>query len=218
MKGTVITGDAGFTCRDLAGHILAIGWEYLLRIKGNAGTVHDRLKALPWSAVPEAAKVISVGHGRAETRTIRVIDLAASRDAAYARRGGFYPGAVQAAKIVRRRKVNGRWQVRTVYVITSLGAGQVDPALLATWVQDHWGIEVRLHWIKDVTWGQDACRVRRRNGPANLAAFNTLALNAHRLAGWTNMEAAQDEHQLVPTLALHTFGLLSDPLPASSSA
>jgi hypothetical protein len=44
-----------------------------------AQRLHTRLTALPWAEVPEAARVRSVGHGRVETRTIRVIDLAGSQ-------------------------------------------------------------------------------------------------------------------------------------------
>src|SRR3954471_3857519 len=140
LADSVITVDAGFTARELAADLRARGAHWMLRIKGNQKTLHTRLKALPWAAVPEAARVRSVGHGRVETRTIRVIDLTGSSDG----HGEFFPDAVQALKIVRRRRTRpGRWSVQTVYAITSLDARAAGPAQLACWVRGHWSIEVR---------------------------------------------------------------------------
>src|SRR3954447_16319362 len=100
LAGSVITIDAGFTARELAADLRRRGAHWILRIKGNQKTLHTRLKALPWDQVPEAARVRSVGHGRVETRTIRVIDLAGSSDG----QGQFFPDATQALKIIRRRR------------------------------------------------------------------------------------------------------------------
>ena len=127
LADSVLTADAGFTARELAAELRSRGAHWILRIKGNQKTLHARLKALPWSQVPEAARVRSVGHGRVETRTIRVIDLAGSTDG----HGDFFPDAHQALKIIRRRRDrHGRWSVQTVYAITSLDHRQADPELL----------------------------------------------------------------------------------------
>src|SRR4051812_27416426 len=132
LAGSVITVDAGFTARELAADLRARGAHWILRVKGNQKRLHARLTAPPWAQVPEAARVRSVGHGRVETRTIRVIDLAGSDDG----HGEFFPDAAQALKIVRRRRTRrGRWSVQTVYAITSLDAREADPALLACWVR-----------------------------------------------------------------------------------
>src|SRR3954466_2730265 len=104
LAGSVITVDAGFTARELAADLRARGAHWILRVKGNQKTLHTRLKALPWKDVPEAARVRSVGHGRVETRTIRVIDLTGSSDG----HGEFFPAAAQALKIIRRRRTPAR--------------------------------------------------------------------------------------------------------------
>src|SRR3954453_20014444 len=57
LAGSVITVDAGFTARELAAELRCRGAHWILRIKGNQKTLHTRLKALPWAAVPEAARV-----------------------------------------------------------------------------------------------------------------------------------------------------------------
>ncbi|MDP9355711.1 MAG: ISAs1 family transposase, partial [Chloroflexota bacterium] len=162
LAEAVITADAGFTARALAADLRERGAHWILRVKGNQKTLHSRLKALPWAEVPEAARVHSVGHGRVETRTIRVIDLTGSSDG----HGEFFPDARQAIKIVRRRRNrHGRWSVQTVYAITSLDDRQADPALLATWVRGHWSIEARLHWVRDMAFAEDHSQVRTSNGP-----------------------------------------------------
>jgi predicted transposase YbfD/YdcC len=204
LAGAVLTADAGFTARELAADLRKRGAHWILRVKGNQKTLHSRLKALPWSEVPEAARVRSVGHGRVETRTIRVIDLTGSSDG----HGEFFPDARQAIKIVRRRRNrHGRWSVQTVYAITSLDVHDADPALLATWVRGHWGIEAGLHWVRDVTFAEDHSQIRTDNGPQNVAALRTLAINALRLAGHTNIAAGLREHARTPLLPLVTLGL-----------
>ena len=204
LADSVITADAGFTARELAADLRSRGAHWILRIKGNQKTLHTRLKELPWAQVPEAARVRSVGHGRVETRTIRVIDLAGSSDG----HGEFFPGATQALKIVRRRRTQGgRWNVQTVYAITSLDARAADPALLACWVRGHWSIEAGLHWVRDVTFGEDHSQIRTDHGPANLAALRTLAINALRLTGFTNIAAGLRQHARTPLSPLATLGL-----------
>jgi predicted transposase YbfD/YdcC len=205
LTDSVLTADAGFTARELAVDLRTRGAHWVLRVKGNQKTLHQRLKALPWAQVPEAARVRSVGHGRVETRTIRVIDLAGSSDG----HGEFFPHARQALKIVRRRRTRrGRWSVQTVYAITSLDARAADPALLACWVRGHWSIEAGLHWIRDVVFGEDHSQVRTGHGPTNLAALRTLAINALRLTGHTNIAAGLRQHARTPLLPLVTLGLM----------
>ena len=204
LAESVFTVDAGFTARELAADLRSAGAQWILRIRGNQKTLHSRLKALPWAEVPEAARVHSIGHGRVETRTIRVIDLAGSSDG----HGEFFPDARQALKIVRRRRTRwGRWSVQTVYAITSLDSRAAGPALLACWVRGHWRIEAGLHWVRDVTFGEDHSQVRTGQGPTNLACLRTLAINALRLTGHTNIAAGLREHARTPLLPLVTLGL-----------
>jgi hypothetical protein len=54
----------------------------------------------------------------------------------------------------------------------------------------HWNIENRLHWIRDVVFGEDHCQIRTETGPAVMATLRNLAISVHRLAGATNIAAA----------------------------
>jgi predicted transposase YbfD/YdcC len=119
-----------------------------------------------------------------------------------------FPHARQAMKIVRRRRTRfGRWHTETVYAITSLDYRDAHPALLAAWVRGHWGIENRLHWVRDVTFDEDRSQVRTANGPQVMAALRNIAITALRLAGWTNITAGLRHHARDPLLSLATYGL-----------
>jgi hypothetical protein len=78
---------------------------------------------------------------------------------------------------------DGKETVEIEYAITSLPPERFDAAqILSAWV-GHWGIENRLHWVRDVDCGEDACRVKKGHAPQNLAAFRNAGLTLLRLAG-----------------------------------
>lgn len=65
-----------------------------------------------------------------------------------------------------------------------------QPDVIATWTQGHWGIENKLHWVRDVTFDEDRSRVRTGTGPAMMAAIRNLVISLYRLAGATNIAKA----------------------------
>ena len=76
------------------------------------------------------------------------------------------------------------------YRITSLKPEQADAARLLELDRGHWGIENGLHHVRDVTLGEDACRVRSGNAPQLLAAARNLALGLLRPMGFPSIAAA----------------------------
>lgn len=82
----------------------------------------------------------------------------------------------QVFELERVRVLKGKIEVEAVYGITSLTRDQADAEALLALVRGHWGIENGLHWVRDVTMGEDACRVRRGNAPQVLAALRNAAL------------------------------------------
>jgi predicted transposase YbfD/YdcC len=107
-----------------------------------------------------------------------------------------FPHAAQAIQIVRRRRrLNStRWSTETVYAITSLSATQTSPAELADALRGHWSIEDRLHWVRDVTFGEDLSQVRTGNGPRVMASLRNLAITILRLTQTANIAAALRHH------------------------
>jgi hypothetical protein len=101
-----------------------------------------------------------------------------------------WPDLRQVYQVRRERWEKGRHTVEIAYRITSLGPDRADAARLLALDRGHWGIENRLHHVRDVTLGEDACRVRTANAPEVLAAARNLALGVlHRLA-WPSIASA----------------------------
>ena len=82
---------------------------------------------------------------------------------------------------MRQRTEKGKTAVEVAHGITSLRPEQATAVRLLGLVREHWLIENRLHWVRDVTLGEDACRVRKGSAPQVLAALRNAAV--HLLAG-----------------------------------
>jgi predicted transposase YbfD/YdcC len=137
---------------------------------------------------------VDKGHGRIERRTIRTTTaLKIYSD---------WPGLEQAFLLHRQRTVHGQTRVETAYGITSLPRPKADAHRLLELARDHWGIENRLHWVRDVTFGEDACRVRKGAAPQILAAVRNAAIALLRAAGCTNIAAQLRRHAAQPARAL----------------
>lgn len=184
LLGVLVTADALHCQADHARYLVEQrGAHYLFTVKGNQPKLRAQLAALPWKDMQAGATHRSRGHGRVETRSIKVVTVAA---------GILFPHAAQAAQITRRtRPIKSRnWSTETVYVITSLPAAQAQPHQIAAWLRGHWAIENSLHWIRDVTFGEDQSQTRTAHGPQVMATLRNLAINLLRLAGATNIAAA----------------------------
>jgi hypothetical protein len=94
---------------------------------------------------------------------------------------GRWPGLKQGFELTRRRTVKGVTTVEVVHGITSLGEEEADARRLLGLTRGHWGIENRLHYVRDVTLGEDGCRVRKGSAPQVLAAVRNAVI--HLLAG-----------------------------------
>lgn len=197
LHGCVITLDAMHTQTDTAEAILAAGAHYVLTVKANQPTLLAALKKLPWTHVPVGSRSTQRGHGRRVTRTIKVIDAPTWIG---------FADATQVAQLRRTVTKRGKNSVEVVYLITSATHHAAPPATLATWVQDHWGIENALHWVRDVTYDEDRSQVRTGHAAHVMATLRNTAITILRLAGWTNIAAALRHHARNPERAI-TCGL-----------
>lgn len=184
LAGVVVTVDAMHTQTDTAELIVEAGGDYVFTVKKNQPKLYEACKALPWPQVP-ARRVTSKGHGRRVTRTIKVVTAPTWVD---------FRGAVQVAQVRRTVTRKGKKTVEVVYLITSADARAASPTTLAAWVQGHWGIENRLHWVRDVTFDEDRSQIRTGAGPHVMATLRNLAISLLRLNGWTNIAHALRHH------------------------
>lgn len=127
------------------------------------------------------------GHGRIEVRTLRVRPVTADDPLP-----GF-PSARQMIMVVRERftlKGVAIGERDIVFAITSLTREQAAPRDVARMVRGHWCIENGLHYVRDVTYGEDHSRVRTGSGPRVMASLRNIAIAIHRLYGEKNIASA----------------------------
>ncbi len=192
IRGAVLTLDAMHTQTDTATTITSAGGDYVFTVKANMPTLHHNLKSLPWNDMP-AYTATTTDRGRRITRTIKVADVPDWID---------FPGAAQVAQLRRTITAKGTKTVEVVYLITSANHQAASPPRLASWVQNHWGIENRLHWVRDVTFGEDNSQVRTGQAPRIMATCRNLAISILRIAGWDNIAAGLRHHARHPDHAL----------------
>ncbi len=183
LAGVLITADALHTQHRHAIYLHERGGHYLLTVKRNQPRLHTQLSALPWTRIPAVDDTHDAGHGRIESRTIKLSAITTGIEFPYAR---------LALQIIRRRRTPGsrRWLTETVYAITDLSWHQIRADQLADAARGHWGVENKLHWVRDVTFAEDHSQIRTGAGPAAMATLRNLAVSIHRLAGATNIAAA----------------------------
>lgn len=92
--------------------------------------------------------------------------------------------------VERKVTQNDETSYESVLYVTSLTAAQASPADLLAYVRAHWTIENRVHWVRDVTLGEDASRVRTGNAPRVMATLRNLVISLLRLHGATNIAGA----------------------------
>jgi len=202
LAGAVVTADAlqthpeaaEFLVRDKRAH-------YLFVVKANQPTLLARCQRLPWHRVPVLDRTRDRGHGRVEVRTLKAVTV-----------GHFgFPHAAQVVQVTRRTRdlhtSTRRWRTVTIYAVTSLPFARASPARLADLVRGHWTIENGLHWVRDVTFAEDASQLRTGAGPHAMATLRNLAIAVLSRAGPVNLAAALRRHARDPRRPLATLGI-----------
>ncbi len=200
LSGAVITADALHTHADAAEFLVSQKQaHYLLVVKANQPTLLERCAALAWHNVPVADRTRDRGHGRVELRTLKAVSV---------RHFGF-PHAAQVIQVTRKvcDLATRKWHTVVVYAITSLSFQQARPARLADLIRGHWTIENGLHWVRDVTFAEDASQLRTGTAPQVMASLRNLAIGALSRAGPVNLAAALRRHARDPARPLTTLGI-----------
>ena len=200
LAGVVVTADALQTHADAAEFLVTIKQaHYLLTVKANQPTLLDRCARLPWHRIPVLDRTRDRGHGRVELRTLKAVTV---------HHFGF-PHTAQVIQVTRKVRDLGtrRWRTVVVYAVTSLTFAQAGPARLADLIRGHWAIENGLHYVRDVTFAEDASQVRTGTGPQNMACLRNLAIGLLSRAGPVNLAAALRRHARDPARPLATLGI-----------
>ncbi len=148
---------------------------------------------------PPAHRTVDRGHGRIEQRTTWVAPAPPDLN---------FPHAAQVV-IVQRHTTDlaGKHpHTELVYAVTCLTADQADAERLGALLRAHWQVE-GLHWVRDVTFAEDASRIRTSAGPQVMAALRNLAIGLLRQAGQTRIAAGLRHIGRDPARALAFLGL-----------
>jgi predicted transposase YbfD/YdcC len=139
---------------------------------------------------------VTQGHGRIERRTLTATSFAAADAAA-----GRWPALAQMVRVERRQTIRGRTSVEVAYGITSLPPTRADARRLLRLQRGHWGIENGLHYVRDVSLGEDSCRVRSGSAPWILSTLRNVTVQLAHHVG-KGVKAATRHWYLYPEKAI----------------
>jgi predicted transposase YbfD/YdcC len=181
LAGCLVSLDALACQPAIAERVVGRGGDYLLALKGNRKKAHAEVKA--WFAANAFAldtplrpcfDAFDDGHGRlVRRRVFACADLApfaTLKD---------WPGLATVVAVETIRGIPGRGEVKAE-IRHYLSSARLPPEALAAAIRNHWRVENGLHWVLDVTFREDASRVRERNAARNLALLRKIALNLAR--------------------------------------
>jgi len=122
-----------------------------------------------------------------------------------------WPFLAQVAELLHIWKRKGKTHREVSYLITSLPREQANPRRLLSLIRGHWGIENRLHWVRDVTFDEDRCQIRTKAAPQVMAALRNLTIGLLRLKKVRNIAAALRTLAGSPRRALRLVNSASGP-------
>lgn len=182
IEGAIVTIDAMGCQRQIAAQIVAKKADYVLALKGNQGTLHEDVEVFVAEQKANGFKDTEISrhqtvdgdHGRIETRTYTAI-----HDVAWLQDRHDWPGLKGVVMVESEREIGDKIERETRLYITSLVmlANQLGPI-----VRSHWAVENSLHWVMDMIFRDDECRIRTDHAPANFTTIKHMAHNLIRRA------------------------------------
>lgn len=178
IAGCIVTLDAMGTQKTIAAQIQGAKADYILCLKANHPTLFNQVKtgfetARAEKTLPQSAEYkVESAHHRTEIRQVWTLPLSAFPALHEA------DGWVGLRTIVIVERTRHLWNKTTHEIQFYLSSLPADNPRIGSAIRQHWGIENSQHWVLDVTFGEDACRVRSMHGPQNLAVLRRFALNA----------------------------------------
>jgi len=185
LDGCIVTIDAMGCHANVAQAIVDGGGDYVLALKGNQGRLHKDVQALFADAqavgfagiAHDHHRAVDGGHGRVEIRDAWTINDPAHL--AYLDPAGAWPDLRAIGLVRAERRVGAQTSVETRYYLTSVD-GPAPARTLNRSVRSHWDIENGLHWVLDLAFREDECRVRAGHAAHNLAVLRHIALTLLR--------------------------------------
>jgi predicted transposase YbfD/YdcC len=188
VKGRIFTLDAMHTQRELCARLHRLAGDYILRACDNPPTLHEDIADLFEDRCPDRrrwqqAETWDKAHGRLEHRQILT---SPDRNSWFAKDWEGIEQVLRLERTVHMLKT-GTLRHEVVYGISSLAMRQASPHRLLALIRDHWAIENRLHYRRDVSLGEDACQSRTGPVPGLLAQLNSTVMSLMDRLGVRNM-------------------------------
>ena len=182
IDGAIVTIDAMGCQREIAQKVMDKKADYVLALKGNQGSLREDVelfvteqKAAGFTDTTTSRhQTVDGDHGRIETKTTTVI-----HDVARLQRRHDWPGLKAMVMLESTREIAGKTEQETRFYITSL---VLLGHLLGPIIRSHWAIENSLHWVMDMIFRDDECRLRTNHAPADFATIRHIAHNLIRNA------------------------------------
>ncbi len=180
LTDCLVTIDAIGCQTKIAAKIVEKKGDYLLAVKKNQGQLYQDVKELfagcdeaKFRQVPhDYARTVNKGHGRIEIRQCWTLSTPDYLD--YLRHGANWKNLRTVVKVLAEREVNGKRSRQVRYYITSV---ENNAKMILQAARDHWGVENGLHWVLDIAFREDECRIRKDHAPQNFAILRHIALN-----------------------------------------
>jgi predicted transposase YbfD/YdcC len=210
LEGCIITIDAMGTQTAIASQIDQAKADYVLSLKSNHPTLYEQVKIWFETAHAQGFAGVEVSvdnrtqgaHHRIETRQVFCVSV---NQLPPLHQQQHWLGLKTVVMVVRTRHLWNKTTREVQFYLTSL---ESDATKIGQAIRLHWGIENQLHWSLDVTFAEDACRVRSAHAPQNLSLLRRIALNAlnreqsfHRSTRQKSNRAAMDDVYMIKVLA-----------------
>ena len=215
-QGRILTGDALYCQVDLCKMVVADGGDYLVVVKGNQPQLLEELEVLFEGSQMQSADhakraefdyrratTVDKGHGRIEER----VAIASTELTGYSR----WPSLSQVVQIRRTWECKGVTKSATRYLVTSLPPEEASVGRLMQIRRGHWRIENSLHYVKDVTMGEDRSLIHVGTGGAVMSALRSTAVSLLHRAGLNRIASSLRANSQHPHQALSLMGLLNSP-------
>ena len=197
LEGKILTMDALLTQRKIAKAIVKANCCYLMIAKGNQEYLKEDIASLLFfkekMGETQTFESHDKGHGRIESRTLTLCQAEDYID---------WPEVKQVFSVEREIFHKGKRSFQKVYGLTNLSADQADAQRLLKLNREHWSVESKSHWVRDVVYQEDHSQVRIGVLPQVMAAFRNMAIGLIKATGWQSVTKANRFYAANPFLSL----------------